>query len=50
MGWKFLSGNDNIQNEAHIASNITFFLKNAEIVYSFNEYHPPPTVTLATML
>jgi len=31
MGWKVLSGNDNIHNEAHyVVSNITFFLKNAE--------------------
>jgi len=39
-----LSGNDNIHNEAHyFASNITFFLKNAEIDCSVDKYQLPPS-------
>jgi len=44
IGWAehFLSGNDNIHNEAHyFASNITSFFKNAEIVCSVDKYQLP---------
>jgi len=48
-----LSGNNNIHNETYyVASNITFFLKNAEIICSVDKYQPSlrDSDTYSTML